>query len=354
MYVLQFLLQEQIYKKNCTIVRNSKKNIRNNVMFQPILGSVTNRVYLPIMKESYHICFTSHDEVMFRDMEDHGMFVNLMALRGYSQDTEIVVDSEMSTHVHMGIFSQDPQRYAANLRMSYTKYFNLKYDREGRLGEKYTFQLKIEGYMHQMVCQSYILRNGLHHGASATALGYPFCSVRDLFVEDIGLVSESPVSMSKADMLALLPRHAEFPDEYQMNEHGVFTRRSFMEIRRAEQYYGTPRNYLYQMNRLTDESWSKEQLKDGTGAPLTIGDIERADEKAITQMLKNESGRYYSRTRMQDLDVCRLIDKDLLPSYCVPSVYLLTESQKKQIARLLYNEFHLPEHQIRRCVVLPR
>lgn len=319
-----------------------------------MLGSVQNRVYLAAMKESYHICFTSHDEVIFRDKEDHGMFVNLMALRGYSQDTEIVVDSEMSTHAHMGIFSREPQRYAAALRMSYTKYFNHKYDRKGRLGEKYTFQLKVEGHMHQMVLQNYILRNGLHHGASATALGYPFCSVRDLFVEDIGLVSERPVSLSREDMLACLPRHAEFPDEYQMNEYGVFTRRSFMEIRRAEQYYGTPRNFLYQMNRLSDESWSREQLSDGTGAPLTLGDIELADEKSIAQMHKNESGRFFSRTRMQDLDVCRLIDKELLPSYSVPSVYLLTDSQKKQIARLLYNEFHLPEHQIRRCMVLPR
>lgn len=320
-------------------------------MFQPILGGMANRVYLAHMKESYHICFTSHEEVMFRDEEDHGMFVNLMALRGYSQETEIVVDAEMSTHVHMGIFSREPQRYAAALRMSYTKYFNYKYDRKGRMGEKYTFQLKIEGHVHQMVFQSYILRNGLHHGASATALGYPYCSVRDLFMEDIGLVSERPVNMSRVDMLSRLPRHAEFPDQYQMNEHGVFTRRSFMEIRRAEQYYGSPRNYLYQMNRLTDESWSHEQLNDGTGAPLTIYDIERTDEKSIAQMLKNESGRYYSRTRMQDLDVCRLIDKDLLPSYGVTSVYLLTESEKRQIARLLYNEYHLPEHQIRRCLV---
>lgn len=50
------------------------------------------------MKESYHICFTSHDEVMFRDEEDHGMFINLMALRGFALDTELMVDAEMSTH----------------------------------------------------------------------------------------------------------------------------------------------------------------------------------------------------------------------------------------------------------------
>ena len=348
------VLREQIYKKNCTIVKNSKKTMQNRKMFFTIVGIPATRPYLVGVKESYHICFTSHEEVMFRDREDHGIFVNLMALRAFSMDTEILVDAEMSTHVHLGIFSGNPQQFAAALRMSYSKYFNRKYGRKGRIGEKYTFQLKIEGHVHQMVFQNYVLRNGLHHGASATTLGYPYCSARDMFVEDIGLLAEKPVSLSREDMCALLPRHSEFPDHYRMNAEGVFTRQSFMEIRRAEQYYGSPRNYLYQMNRLTDESWSREQFSDKTGAPLTIRDIEQADEKSITQMLKNESGRYYNRARMQDLDACRLIDKDLLPSFGATSVYQLTDSQKTQIARVLYHEHHLPEQLIRRCLVLPR
>ena len=45
-------------------------------------------LYFGGMKESYHICFTSHDEVMFRDEEDHGMFVNLLALRAYAEDAD--------------------------------------------------------------------------------------------------------------------------------------------------------------------------------------------------------------------------------------------------------------------------
>lgn len=323
-------------------------------MFFTILAFTETTIYLGHMKESYHICFTSHEEVMFRDLEDHGAFLNLLALRAFSMDTEIVVDAEMSTHVHLGIFSGNPQQFAAALRMSYSKYFNKKYDRKGRMGEKYTFQLKIEGHVHQMIFQNYVIRNGLHHAASATALGYPFCCARDLFQEDIGLVTDLPAKMSREDIHVFLPRHAEFPDHYQMNEHGVFIRRSFMEIRRAEQYYGSPRNYLYQINRLTDESWTREQLNDGTGLPVTIQSIEPADEKSITQMLKNESGRCFNRTRMQDLDVCRLIDGDFLSSYGATSIYQLTESQKKAIAQTLYYEYHLSEGQIKRCLALPR
>ena len=207
------------------------------------------------MKESFHICFTSHDEVMFRDEEDHGMFVNLMALRGFAHETEILVDAEMSTHAHLNVFSSAPVWFAGRLRLSYTKYFNYKYGRKGRFGEKYTFCVKVDGFYHQMVLENYILRNGLHHGASPTAFGYKYCAARELFAKDIGLSSESAASWTREEMASLLPRHAQFPDQFQMGPDGVF------------------------------------------------------------------------------------------------SVYQLTASQKQRVARLLYNEFHLPESQIQRCLV---
>ena len=290
---------------------------------------------------------------MFRDDEDHGMFVNLMALRSFEQETGIIVDAEMSTHVHLNVFTSTPTRYAGLLRSSYTKYFNGKYGREGRFGQKYTYVLKVDGFNHQMVLENYINRNGFHHGASAIAFGYDYCSARYLFSEEIGLKIEQPALLTREEMSFFLPRRSEFPDHYQMNSNGVFVRQSFMEIRSAEKYYGSPRNYLYQMNRLTDESWSMEQEKDNTGAPITLSLVEQADETTVAQMLKNEYGRF-NKNRLQDMDVCRLIDKDLLPGYGAQSVYQLTSSQKQRIARQLFYDYHVSEAQIARCLVLDR
>ena len=304
------------------------------------------------MKEMFHICFTSHDEVMFRSPEDHDVFVNLMALQSLSTGTEILADAEMSTHVHQGIFTDNPMEFARRERMSYTKYFNTKYGRKGRFGEKYTFMVLVLGLCHILAMLSYVLRNGLHHGASPTAFGYQFCSVRDMFADDLGLCQDRAVKMTRQDIASYLPRYAEFPDSFQMNERGVFTRNSFMELRRAEQFFSTPRNYLYQMNRLSDDSWAREQLKDNTGAPITLADIEHADDKTVAQMLNNEYGRNYNRTRVQDLDVCMLIDNNLCRPFGVNSVYLLTDSQKQRIARQLKFDFHIPDAQIKRCLVL--
>ena len=304
------------------------------------------------MKETYHICFTSHDEVMFRDTEDHDAFINIMALQSFSTGTEIMADAEMSTHVHQGVFTDKPMEFARRERMSYTKYFNAKYGRKGRFGQKYTFMAKVIGLYHILALLSYILRNGLHHGASATAFGYLFCSIRDMFAQDLGFCQDTPVVMSRQEIASYLPRFSEFPDSFQMNGRGVFVRSSFMELRRTEQYYSSPRNFLYQMNRLSDDSWLKEQLKDNTGAPITIAEIEHADEKTVAQMLNNEYGRNFSRTRLQDLDVCMLIDRELCRPFGATSAYQLTISQKQRIARQLKNEFHVSDAQICRCLVL--
>lgn len=306
---------------------------------------------LPDMKENYHLCFTSHSEVMFRDGEDHGMFLNLLALRSYADGTEYLADAEMSTHVHLDAFTDCPMKNASLLRMSYTKYFNHRWGRRGRMGEKYTYIQKVSGFNHRMVLDNYILRNGLHHCAAATPWGYEFCSVRELFPRDLGFAEEPFADMSRNEIAGFLPRYAKFPDEFRMNRHGFFERRSFMEFRRVEQLYATPRNFLYQMNRLTDESWVREQAKDNTGKPLTLNDIERADEKSVATMLSNEYGRNFRPDKLQDMDVCRLIDKDMLPSFGATSVYQLTPSQKQRIARTLKYDFRLPESQICRCLV---
>ena len=305
------------------------------------------------MKESYSICFTSHDEVMFRDEADHGMFINIMAVEGYRTGSEILSDAEMSNHVHINAFTRMPMAFAGRTRMSYTKYFNGKYGRKGRMGEKGTYVLRVDGFNHQLVLNNYIFRNGLHHCAAATAFGYPFSSIKEMFSVDLGWELPPAAYVSRLDIASFLPRFADFPDSYQMDGKGVFLRRSFMEIRQVEMFYTSPRNFLYQMNRLTDESWVEEQKKDRTGKPITLADVEYGlDGKTIAQLLDNEHGRNFSRSRLQDLDVCRLIDNDILPGYGVPSIYCLSDTQKKRIARTLREEFRLPEKQIQRCLVL--
>ena len=125
------------------------------------------------MKKTYHLCLSAGDEIMFRDLEDYNRGFNCFALALYKSNSTGLVESFMSNHFHLMIQTEDPKEFMYNMRQPYSKYFNRKYCRNGRLGEKHHFQLEISGLHHHLAAMSYTLRNALHHGVSPIPKGFP-------------------------------------------------------------------------------------------------------------------------------------------------------------------------------------
>lgn len=137
-----------------------------------------------------------------------------------------------------------------------------------------------------------------------------------------------------------------------MDSSGLFTRAFVEQIRQAEAYFVTPRNFLYDMNRLSREDWLKIQDEDGAGRDrITLGGMEPLyGQEEVSRMLMNESGRNVKSGMHSDLDVCTLIDDEYVPGYRKASVYQLSESHKDRIARELYYEYKVSKAQINRCL----
>ena len=137
-----------------------------------------------------------------------------------------------------------------------------------------------------------------------------------------------------------------------MNNNGVFLRSSFMELQTAESFYGTPRNYLYQMNRLTCDEWTAEQRKDrDESPPITLDSLE-PEKIPLSEYLANESGRRFRPDVLSDLDICGIIDNDYVRASGYISVYQLPDSGRERIFRELKHGYHIPENQIRRCLII--
>lgn len=306
------------------------------------------------MKKLYQFCQTSHDEVMFRSEEDYGYYLNSLALASYQNDTEILVEAEMSTHAHGAIYSRNPVEFVRSNSQRYTTYFNRKYGREGPLRDARPYIMEVQGYNHARALITYILRNGIHHGVSATPWGYRNCTARELFCTDLGYRPEPAAQMTRGEIASMLPRHAEFPDEYQMNESGIFLRRSFMEIQKAEAYFVTPRSYLYNMNMITDERWLADQDNDMNGAErITLNSVERGfPEKSINEMLANEKGFKFDRNRILDLDLCKIIDKEMIGRFGATTIYDVSMDNRKRLLREIIYDLRVSEDRARRCLAI--
>jgi len=304
------------------------------------------------MKKAYHICLSSGNEIYCRDNEDYIHCFNSLAIAIAETESVLLADSIMSNHIHECIRTSSLSEVIKRHRYQYARYFNAKYHRKGRLGDRHAFTVELDGLYHTLAAISYVFRNPLHHGITATPLAYLHSSARVIFSKDIWSESSKDI-IPKHKQRTFLPSHNTCPEGYRMDTNGLILREDVVDTSDVEHLYGTPRAFLYYMNRLSGEEWQKEQKQDNVNAtPITIRIIENGiSMQTMEQMLRNEHGRNDYR-KMSDINLCEFIDKNILPEIGKTSVYLLTASEKQKIAQFLYLQKRLPEAQIKRCLAM--
>lgn len=301
------------------------------------------------MRKTYHICISGGDELICRSEEDYNRLFNSIALSVHETDSVLLADAEMSSHAHLAVRTEDPLKMFSRAWMLYTRYFNGRYDRQGRLGEESPFVLELEGIHHILTALCYILRNPLHHGQTSTPFGYRFSSANVYFRKELGKWNEEGL-LPKKSYYRHLPRLSSYPSNYKMTQSGVYLRESVIDVAEVETMFQTPRSYIYYMNRLSGEEWKLEQEKDrNQQPPVTLDLIEKGISlHSLDKMLSNEYGR--SRKLMSDMEVCSIIDRQIVPELGFPSVYRMNDKDVADTLRYLRQTCHVSESQARRCL----
>lgn len=304
------------------------------------------------MKKTYHLCISAGEEVLFRDVEDYNRGFNCFALALFNTDSTGLVESEMSTHYHQLIQSRNPDDFMHCFRLSYSMYFNRKYHRCGKLGEKSHYTMEVVGYNHMIAAMSYVLRNPLHHGVTPIPYAYLYSSVNSIFMTEMGKVPYRGV-LDRRYYHRFVNRASKIPDKYEMSESGVFLRESVLDIPQVENLFVSPRAFNWHMTRKSSKEWELEQGRDNNNLPpINLSVIEKGISMTSQgDMLINENGKSDYR-RPSDMDICAEIDNNILPKYRKTSVYQLSRQEKQQIAEYLYRTQHIGESQIRRCLAM--
>lgn len=308
------------------------------------------------MKRFHHICMTAHSEVLLRSVEDVALFVNLSAISALRCETDILTDSEMSTHLHETVLSDSVDNFSWSQQLSLTKAFNHRHSRKGPLFDSKPYILEIRGPRHMQMALNYSLRQGLHHGQSETAFEYPWSTCNSLFAAERGVPIDTPAHKSRAEIQGCLPKNfRNFPDSWQADANGILLRNSFEQLRLVENWYGTARSFIFSMTRRTSEEWLNEQKADNTEGPtVTLDLLEKGFcPEDITAMLSREGNAKFATRCFSDMYLCSLIDNQMLGRFGADSVYLLSASQKQKLAaELKYDIGVRSEAQISRCLAM--
>lgn len=319
------------------------------------------------MRQTYHFCVSSHDEVMFRSESDLIRGFNCFALAVLETESRALSDGHMTTHMHGCVQTDYLDELIRRNRYSYTRFFNSKYHRKGPIGEAEPFFTELKGVKRINTALSYTNRQGLHHGISTTPFGYPHCSANAFFRKDLGK-DITPELISNSKRFRYIPGEKSLSSEFRMSANGLLLREDIIDVAYVEELYVTPRNFLYQMNRCSNEGWKQEQLEEMADTPpITLDLMENSvADFNLQSCLTNEKG-WINNNRMTDLELCEYIDKIYIPAHFrgIESVYQLTDNQRKSMGNDIYKmsppiapgQFSLNDRtftlsQLKRCAVI--
>lgn len=293
------------------------------------------------MRKTVHLCLSSHDEVMFRSEADLNMGFNCLALAILETESRLLAEGFMTTHYHCLLQTDNPASVMYKSRIAYSRYFNNKYGRKGRLGEKHYFSLEIDGAYHTLAALDYVIRQGLHHGLAATPFGYPHCSANSFFRNDLGKDFAQSILPEKLRH-RYLPSNVRIPSQYRMSEAGLLLREDIVDTSFVEQCYFTPRNFLFHINKLSGDHDTDDQLRENNTPPVTMESIEAGIPDFVSKEAKVfEQGRV-NHKRMTDLELCEIIDAQILPRLSKNgenlSVYHLSQNRRAAIHEVLWQE----------------
>ena len=306
------------------------------------------------MKKTYHLCWSGGDEILFRSRKDYIHGIICLFIAAYESNAILLAYCLMSNHIHICIRTEDKKAFIKAFRYSYTRYFNSKYHRKGRLGESHFFSLEISGLYHLLATISYILRNPVHHGVCSTPFGYEFSSAKAIFRKDMGFTPGARHASKKKHRKQIPDRH-KLPAHVKMDEEGLIMPESIIDTADLEHQYSSVRSFLYYMNRVSGEEWEKEQDVDGNGKPpIKLEDIEHGVKGTnLRNMLTNMSGRGNFNS-IGDLELCHIIDKEIADRYGDETIYTLSHEKLLLIAQMLNVKYSLPKERISRCLALNR
>ena len=289
-----------------------------------------------------HICVKSENGLMHREEEDYRCGISKMALAAFRTESHIYAYAFMSTHVHIIVQSSDCSKFISFYRSAYTRWFNHKYGRTGRLGERYYHTVLLETPYRILNAVNYVLRNPVHHLVSDSALGYEFSSARYLFAKDFS-ARELPGNRRTTSFLS---RKITLPSSFQLNDKGMISPESFLEIKAVENLYGTVKSFMYYINRSSFKDLDKPASENEK--PMTIDVIEPSFN--LEELQDNERKRSV-KDYVKDIEICRIIDKECLKEASYASI---TERDRIRITNFLLRRFngYISTKQIQRCLAV--
>ena len=288
----------------------------------------------------YHLCYTSHGEVLCRKYLDYCMLFNCIAQATIGTDAQLLAYAIMSTHVHLIVITEHPAAYIQRIRSSYTQMFNRRYYRKGAFGEPSFFSLELKGRHHVAAAVSYVLRNPVHHELTSNPYDYEFSSIGLYFRKEKRRPEDARQKKVIKRFTTIIRRdnRQRLPEGLIFDEAGQIEPSQLVNNAVVEGFFGSYAAFDYGLQRRDYQVWETEQLQDSY---LSVKDIER---------ILTQSKQWAREKPILDMDICAVVDDKYVPGYGKKSYAQLTDSEKVAIADSIKRQYSVGKAVLSRCL----
>lgn len=277
----------------------------------------------------YHISVQGNKgQSMFWTNKEILHAIDLLGVYSHLHKVDVLAYQFLSNHYHLIVACDKPTDFMHGFRISYSKYFNNKYNTSGSVGKHHyscgviSNRTKLEDRL------IYVLRNSVKHGIEEHPYCDPYNSAQYYFLKERNMYEPEKLRIA-GKKYTLNNSNYYIPEHFLLDSGGHIYPRSFLNYKAVENVFKLYSNFLQKISTPTENEVIANNGKPPTPKKIKINDLLLSEK--IVELIK-------PRTILS-------LDIDEVVSLCRK----FTKSRSVSV-RQLSRVFGIPETSLRRLL----
>jgi len=221
----------------------------------------------------YHISVQGNKgQSMFWTNKEILHAIDLLGVYSHLHKVDVLAYQFLSNHYHLIVACDKPTDFMRGFRISYSKYFNYKYNTSGSVG-KHQYSCGVISNRTKLEDRLiYVLRNSVKHGIEEHPYCDPYNSAQYYFFKERNMYEPEKLRIA-GKKYTLNNSNYYIPEHFLLDPGGHIYPRSFLNYKAVENVFKSYSNYLQKISTPTENEVIANNGKPPTPKKIKINDL---------------------------------------------------------------------------------
>ncbi len=198
--------------------------------------------------------------------------IDLLGVYSHLHKVSVLAYQFLSNHYHLIVACEKPTDFMRGFRISYSQYFNSKYNTSGSVGKHHYSCGTISNYTKLEDRLIYVLRNSVKHGIEEHPYCDPYNSAQFYFFKERNMYDPEKLKLA-GRKCRLNNSNYYIPEHFLLDSKGHIYPRSFLDFRIVENILKPYSNYLQKISSPSEKEIIANNGKHPTPIKIKMNDL---------------------------------------------------------------------------------